>query len=184
MLSLIEQTPQWSLMVQQGVFSTSSITSGHVVSLSSEVSVEALMVPHRAELSDMHAFIVRGPNRSLLFLPDHDRWSDTLNHHDAASIRTWLKRLEVDIALVDGTFWSADELSARSQHEVLTPRIRNIGAIGPSTANDPEIVFIHLNHTNPLYRADAAELQTLHDLGWQVASKGCSSRQTGVMPLG
>ena len=46
--------------------------------------------PHRAELSDMHAFVVHGPNRSVRTY-DHDRWDDTLNHHDAPSIRAWLK---------------------------------------------------------------------------------------------
>ena len=173
MLGLIEQTPQWSLMVQQGVFTTNSITSGHVVWLSPEVSVEALMVPHRAELSDMHAFIVRGPSRSLLFLPDHDRWSDTLDYHDAANIRAWFATLKVDIALVDGTFWSADELSGRSQSEVPHPPVaETLERLGLRQETDPEVVFIHLNHTNPLYRADAAELQTLHDLGWSVGQQG------------
>ena len=66
----------------------------------------------------MHAFIVRGPNRSLLFLPDHDRWATTLAFHGSSSIRSWLNSMEVDIALIDGTFWSADELSGRNQDEV------------------------------------------------------------------
>ena len=158
MLSLIEATPQWALMVEQGVFSSVPVATGECRSLSDLVQVEAVEVPHRAELSDMHAFIVRGPNRSLLFLPDHDRWDETLNHHGATSIRDWFRALDVDVALVDGTFWSADELTSRTQHEVPHPPVsESLARLGPRRDDDPEILFIHMNHTNPIHRPDSDE---------------------------
>ncbi len=173
MLSLIEQTPQWSLMVDQGVFSAVPTGAGRIHSLSPSVRLEAVQVPHRAELSDMHAFIVRGPNQSVLFLPDHDRWDDTLAHHNASSIREWLRALRVDIALVDGTFWSANELQGRRQDEVPHPTVsETLERLGPRAEGDPEIVFIHLNHTNPLHVTSSPEHQTVIDLGWTVGEQG------------
>ena len=173
MLSLIEQTPQWSLMVDQGVFSAVPTGAGRIHSLSPSVRLEAVQVPHRAELSDMHAFIVRGPNQSVLFLPDHDRWDDTLAHHNAPSIREWLSELRVDIALVDGTFWNANELQGRRQDEVPHPTVsETLERLGPRAEGDPEIVFIHLNHTNPLHVTSSPEHQTVIDLGWTVGEQG------------
>ena len=105
---LVDRTPQWSLMVDQGVFAPSVFHDGDLIQLSSSLTIQPLKVPHRDELSDMHAFILRGPNRSLLFLPDHDTWEETLTRHNAQTIRSWLTSLKVDIALVDGTFWSSN----------------------------------------------------------------------------
>ena len=41
-------------------------------------SIKPIQVPHRAELSDMHAFLIQGPQNNLLFLPDHDSWETGL----------------------------------------------------------------------------------------------------------
>ena len=173
MQSLIERTPQWALMLDQGVFSVESISSGGVHSLSDEVQVEPIAVPHRAELSDMHAFVVRGPNRALLFLPDHDRWDDTLAHHGVSTIREWLSQLQVDVALVDGTFWSSDELSGRSQLEVPHPPVaETLERLGSRKDDDPDIFFIHLNHTNPLYAPSSPQHQKLLEMGWKVGQQG------------
>lgn len=173
MQNLIERTPQWALMLDQGVFSLTSISSGVSHALSDEVHVEPIAVPHRAELSDMHAFVVRGPNRSVLFLPDHDRWEDTLAHYGASTIREWLTQLEVDVALVDGTFWSSDELSGRSQLEVPHPPVaESLERLGQRRDGDPDIIFIHLNHTNPLYNTSSEQHQTLVDMGWVVGQQG------------
>ena len=175
MHALIERTPQWSLMVDQGVFSAQPISSGAIQMLSESVRVEPLAVPHRAELSDMHAFVVRGPNKSVLFLPDHDRWEDTLAYHGVSTIREWLAKLSVDVALVDGTFWSSDELSGRSQLDVPHPPVaETLERLGPKRDGDPEIIFIHLNHTNPLYFETSEQHRVLTELGWQVGQQGMS----------
>ena len=173
MHSLIEQTPQWALMLNQGVFETEVTASGRVHALSETVRLEAVEVPHRAELSDMHAFVVRGPNRSVLFLPDHDRWEETLEHHDASTIRDWLNGLSVDVALVDGTFWSSDELSGRSQMEVPHPPVsETLSRLGERREGDPEIHFIHLNHTNPIHDPTSIEHATVLNHGWKIGEQG------------
>ena len=161
MLELIERTPHWSLMLSQGVFNPRVAS---IVMLPG-VSVEAIPVPHRAELSDMHAYLIKA-EKSLLFLPDHDTWQETLSGHD---LRAWLNHLEVDIALIDGTFFSSDELSHRDQSQVPHPPIeQTLQMLGERRDGDGEVVFIHLNHTNPMCRDDTP----VTELGWRIGCEG------------
>lgn len=170
---LVDRTPQWSLMVDQGVFAPSVFHDGDVIQLSSSLTIQPLKVPHRDELSDMHAFILRGPNRSLLFLPDQDTWEETLTRHHASTIRSWLASLKVDIALVDGTFWSSDELAGRNQDKVPHPPVsQTLEMLGSRAEGDPALHFIHLNHTNPLYDPNSEASAELTRSGWGVAAQG------------
>jgi len=173
MLNLVNATPAWALLVEQGVFSTVVLNGHEPTTLGPGLSVEAVPVPHRAELSDMHAFVFRGPNRGLLFLPDHDRWDETLATHGAPSIRAWLTQLRVDVALLDGTFWSADELEGRVQNDVPHPPVQeSLERLGRRQQGDPDIVFVHLNHTNPLHDVDSEEHRAVTALGWRVGEQG------------
>ena len=173
MYHLIDRTPQWNLMVQQGVFNIRTFTAGDVVFSQGELSIEAVRIPHRAELSDMHAFIIRGPSKSLLFLTDHDTWNETLTVHDCSSIRELLAKLNVDIALIDGTFWSEDELAGRNQATVPHPPVlQTLNMLGSREDGDPDIIFTHLNHTNPLYNRDSEQYAEVERLGWSVAYQG------------
>ena len=173
MFHLIEETPQWALMLKQGVFSERVFMHGDAVISANGLTIECVHVPHRAELSDMHAFIVRGPNRALLYLPDHDDWNSTLERHQCKTIREWLGRLDVDIALIDGTFWDANELPPERQNNVPHPPVsETLGLIGAKQEGDPEIYFIHLNHTNPLHDKSSSASAEVTSLGWAVAEQG------------
>jgi pyrroloquinoline quinone biosynthesis protein B len=173
MFHLMEETPQWALMLAQGVFSEHVFMHDDRIILSDELRVEPVHVPHRAELSDMHAFVVRGPNHSLLYLPDHDDWDSTLERHQCTSIREWLNVLEVDIALIDGTFWDMDELPALRQSNVPHPPVCDtLDRLGNRTEGDPEILFIHLNHTNPLHDENSEASEKVQSMGWGVAKQG------------
>ena len=170
---LVDRTPQWALMVDQGVFQPTAFHDRDHLQFSPNLTIQPVHVPHRDELSDMHAFVIRGPNRSLLFLPDHDTWAETLERHNQPSIRSWLEALKVDIALIDGTFWSSDELSGRNQDKVPHPPVsQTIDLLGPRQGGDPEIYFIHLNHTNPLYDPSSEASALLAQTGWMVAQQG------------
>jgi pyrroloquinoline quinone biosynthesis protein B len=169
MQNLIKSTPAWALLLEQGVFELTKI--GYVEI--DDVVIESIAIPHRAELSDMHAFVLRGKEHSVLFLPDHDSWDQTLAAHSAPSIREWLKEIEVTHALLDGTFWSGDELQGRDMSVVPHPTIQDsLARLGQKQSGDPEIYFTHLNHTNPAYREDGAEYQKITKFGWRVSSEG------------
>jgi pyrroloquinoline quinone biosynthesis protein B len=134
---------------------------------------EFIPVPHRDEFSDTHAIKVIGPSSSLLFLPDHDDWEGTLDMAGQRSIRDWLNSLEVDFALIDGTFWSGDELGSRDMSQIPHPPISDtIGRLGRREDEDPEVIFFHLNHTNPSIDRGSTEYQELASLGWSIGEQG------------
>lgn len=169
MQNLIKSTPAWALLLEQGVFDLTEI--GHVEI--DDVVIESIAIPHRAELSDMHAFVIRGKEHSALFLPDHDSWDQTLSAHNASSIREWLNNLDITHALLDGTFWSGDELQGRDMSVVPHPTIQDsLARLGQKQNGDPEIFFTHLNHTNPAHQQGSAEYQNIVQLGWRVSVEG------------
>ena len=129
-------------------------------------------VPHRDEFADTHAIIVRGPSKSALFLPDHDRWSSTLSEHGVETIREWLSGLGVDFALIDGSFWDSNELPGRDMSEIPHPTVsESLMRLGRREEGDPEIHFIHLNHSNPLLK-HGGEHEELTGMGWGVGWQG------------
>ena len=159
-------------MLDQGVFIPIEITSDQTRTYT-EFTMTPLLVPHRNELSDMHAFILRGAKKSLLYLPDHDTWLETLAMHKSDNIRQWFNDLSIDIALIDGTFWSSDELQSRNQENVPHPPIKQtLNMLGYKQQGDPDIIFFHLNHTNPVYDEWSDEHAQVVEMGWKIGKQG------------
>jgi pyrroloquinoline quinone biosynthesis protein B len=84
-----------------------------------------------------------------------------------------------DAILVDGTFWSDDEL-CRTQPG--TPLARDIGHV-PMSGRDgsmarltsviqPAKVFVHINNTNPVLDPGSEQRRQVNDAGWQIAEDG------------
>ncbi len=129
-------------------------------------------VPHRDEGADTHAVVIRGPEASVLFLPDHDDWSQTLEMHGANGIREWFSGLGVGIALLDGTFWDASELPGRDVLQIPHPTIaETLDRLGERRQGDPEVRFVHMNHTNPALDESSEEAGRVEELGWSVAEQ-------------
>ena len=78
-------------------------------------------VPHRDEFSDTHAILVEGPRSNLLFLPDHDEWSQTLDLHNCGEVKQWLSSMGVDFALFHGNVHTFDTLVALRKMAPVTP---------------------------------------------------------------
>ena len=171
MYSLIERTPAWNQLLLQNVLEFGTFPRIEI----DDVVVEFIHIPHRAELSDMHAIIIRGREKSLLFLPDHDSWNETLAAHSCNTIRDFLSKYNIDIALLDGTFWSGGELQGRDMSVVPHPTIEeSLQRLGSRKQIDPDISFIHLNHTNPAYDQTGTEHQEIVQLGWRLGEEGQS----------
>ncbi len=165
MQALVEATPAWNQLLKQNVFEFSAFPRVEI----DDVVVEFIQVPHRAELSDMHAIIIRGETRSILFLPDHDTWDETLSAYRCNSVREFLEKFDIDVALLDGTFWSGGELKGRDMSVVPHPTVEeSLRRLGHRRDGDPEISFIHLNHTNPLYNSNSDESKQLRESGWSI----------------
>ena len=136
-------------------------------------SLQFIPIPHRSELGDNAAIIIKAEEKSILFMPDQDSWGDTLDYHSKDNIRDFLKMFDIDEALIDGTFWSMDELPRRDISKIPHPTIQEtIQLLGRKRKGDPEISFLHLNHSNPVNDIDSAQRKIIENNGWKVSKRG------------
>ncbi|MCL1594569.1 MAG: MBL fold metallo-hydrolase [Actinomycetia bacterium] len=129
------------------------------------VSVLAVPVPHRGEYTGTVGFSVLVHGRPwLLYLPDIDGWDvwpaaiDTIADHD--------------VAIIDATFSSLDELPHRDLLAIKHPLVSDTIARFAHLTKTTSIVLSHINHSNPLGKADAAITQQAEDAGFVIARDG------------
>jgi len=126
------------------------------------LSIEWVQVPHRNEYADTVAFTIRAHHgKSLLFLPDIDAWP----RGEPASL------LEgCDIALIDGSFFTREELGPRL-FEVPHPPIREtLDRLKPEQAE--KVRFLHFNHTNPVLDPESGTREEIEAAGASIATQG------------
>lgn len=163
MAAFLRDNGPWSQLVSLDNVRLVEVEPGSPVALGDGVSVTALRVPHRDELSDTLAFRFEGPGQRVLYLPDCDPW------------RSWGSAAEelvrsVDVALLDGTFYSLGELPGRSIEEIGHPLISDSMDRFESLvrAGDTRIYFTHLNHSNPVLEPDGPERREVERRGFRV----------------
>jgi pyrroloquinoline quinone biosynthesis protein B len=140
---------------------------GVSVELAPDLHVDCFRVPHRDEFSDTVGFVIRGPRRSLAYLPDIDKWEkwDAWTWAEAGAgaaapspspSPSQGRRVEtligaVDYALLDGCFFADGEIPGRSIQDIPHPFIaESVARFAPLPAAERDKVFFtHLNHTNP-----------------------------------
>ena len=156
----------WSRLVSEGNIAIREIEPGVEFALTPGLRVTAISVPHRDEDSDTVAFLIRGSDRKILWLPDIDKWEK------------WDRRLEDFLtdptltAFVDGTFFSADEIPGRSIADIPHPLVpETMARVGSIPKTRGRVFFVHLNHTNRLLW-DAGAAEDLVRKGFGVASEG------------
>ncbi len=156
--------PIWKKLISRGNLTFANYFSDQV---------EPIEVPHRSNDFDTHALLFKGENNNVLFLPDHDTWEETLDLVGYDNPLEWFSSLNANIVLLDGTFWDDNELKNRVQSQVPHPTVNEtIKLLGNRKEGDPRIIFIHLNHTNPLHYTDSDQYQKLHNMGWEVGEEG------------
>ncbi|MFN3165162.1 MAG: MBL fold metallo-hydrolase [Pseudohongiellaceae bacterium] len=131
------------------------------------IMVTPLLVPHRDEFSETVGYIILGPTRSALFIPDINKW-DLWDRNIRDEIRN------VDYAFVDATFFDGDELPGRDMSEIPHPFVVESMGLFESLpeAEKGKIWFIHMNHSNPLLDPDSTAYQTVTGAGFNVAGEG------------
>jgi pyrroloquinoline quinone biosynthesis protein B len=84
-----------------------------------------------------------------------------------------------DLLLLDGTFWSDDELlratgQGAAAHEMGHLPVGGSGGLIAQLAQvrGPRKVLMHINNTNPILDGDSAEYREVMAAGWEVAEDG------------
>ena len=145
MREFLQHNGPWDQLVRLKNIEIVSIEDGVPFALNERITVTPLRVPHRDEYSETVGFIVRGPLRAILWLPDIDKWEK------------WSTPLEsvlaqVDVAYVDGTFYDASELPGRDLSEIPHPLMTETLTRLVNSPLRAKVRFIHLNQSNPLLR--------------------------------
>jgi len=167
MRAYLRDNGPWSQLVTLKNIDLVPIHDGEIVTLSDNVSVLPLQVPHRDEYTETVGYKIIGPAKSALFIPDIDKWSkwDT-------DIRNLIR--DVDYALLDGSFFADGELPGRDMSEIPHPYVQeSIELFAELSASDKaKIIFIHFNHTNPLLIDGSDAQKQLRSLGFRFATEG------------
>ena len=104
MIELILNTPKWKKLVEDNILIPIQFNSNESIQISEHLVITPIRVPHRDELTDTHAFMINGPEKSLLYLPDHDSWVETLHMVQQNSVIEWFDSLGIEIVFLDGTY--------------------------------------------------------------------------------
>ncbi len=167
MLDFLNQNLPFSQLFQQGNLIPRPVRDGEFVEVIRGVRVKPLRVPHRDEFSDTVGFVIEGPEKKLLYIPDIDSW-DRWNRSIVEEVGA------VDYALLDGTFYSPEELPDRDlseiPHPLITSTMKKLGPI--ANGGKVKVYFTHLNHSNPVHRDSTKEHQEVLSSGFFVVKDG------------
>ncbi|HEV2855697.1 MAG TPA: MBL fold metallo-hydrolase [Thermoanaerobaculia bacterium] len=168
MAEYLKNNGPWSQLVRLGNVALREFQPGQPFDLEEGVSVKPLQVPHRDEYTDTMAFLIRGPKKTLLYVPDTDSW------------KVWPKPLtdvlaeeKVDVALLDATFYSPDELPDRDITKVKHPLItQSMDLLEPWVKSGKlRVYFTHLNHSNPAFDPNGAARRAIEARGFRVLAE-------------
>jgi pyrroloquinoline quinone biosynthesis protein B len=139
MIGFLTNNGPWSLLVSRQNIDLHPIALGRPIVLGDGISITAYPVPHRDEFTDTVGFLIEGPHKKVLYIPDIDGWDKWTR-----DIRQMVDK--VDLAFLDGTFASADELPGRPMADIPHPLMPVTRELLRGTL--ARVWFIHLNHTN------------------------------------
>jgi pyrroloquinoline quinone biosynthesis protein B len=167
MKSFLENNGPWNQLVELENITLNPIQADTPVVLSSSITVTPFRVPHRDEFSETVGYVIEGPEKKALFIPDIDKW-DKWERSIVDEIKT------VDYAFLDATFYDGAEINNRDINEIPHPFVieslevfKNLPAEEKS-----KIYFIHFNHTNPLLIPDSEQAKKVREAGYGIARTG------------
>ena len=164
MKSFLETNGPWSQLVANRNIIVKEIQHQKEVSLTAHLKISAVQVPHRDEYSETVGYVISGPNKSALFIPDIDKWEKW-----ELDIIEEIKK--VDYAFLDATFFDGKEINNRDisgiPHPFIIESMNKFEVLAPEEKE--KIIFIHFNHTNPALRPESEASKTVIKNGFSIA---------------
>lgn len=166
MVDYLQNNGPWSQLVSLKNIQLQKLKPDSAVWLTNKISVTPVMVPHRDEYSETVGYSIRTQNKSLLFIPDIDKWLKW-----ERNITTLVQ--QYDYLFLDGTFYNEKELPGRNMAEIPHPFVKESMDLfkGVKSSEKKKIWFIHFNHTNPLLDIFSQESKDVKNRGFNVAAE-------------
>ena len=157
----------WDQLVRFRNIRLTELVNNRDVSLPGGLTVTPFLVPHRDEYSETVGYRIQGPNKTAIFIPDIDKWDRW-----ATDIKTLVR--SVDYALLDATFFTDRELPGRDMSDIPHPFVAESMALFEdlSAEDKSRVIFIHMNHTNPLLIDGSPEQAEVERRGFRFAREG------------
>ncbi|MFI5172325.1 MAG: MBL fold metallo-hydrolase, partial [Chitinophagales bacterium] len=166
MKKYLEENGPWSQLVTLKNITLVELKSDSIIAIGNGNTIQPFTVPHRDEFSETAGFKIITASKKYLFIPDIDKW--------AKFNKSIIDEVEQsDIAFLDATFYSTDELSYININEVPHPFVIETMELFKTSSikTKNKIYFIHFNHTNPLLW-DTEMQQEVNDMGYRIATQG------------
>ncbi|MBK9732842.1 MAG: MBL fold metallo-hydrolase [Chitinophagaceae bacterium] len=167
MNSFLQTNGPWSLLVQLKNIALHKLKADSTIHLNERITVTPFLVPHRHEFTETAGYKIQLQNKSVIFIPDIDKWA-TWNHDILQLIK------ENDLLLLDGTFFHDGEIAGRNMNEIPHPFIEESMKLFENLSKEEKskIYFIHLNHTNPALINNSQAQKEVEQSGFHVARQG------------
>ena len=166
MFDFVNDNAPWSQLVNLNNIALNKINFRDNIEINPNLTVIPIQVPHRDEFSETAAFLIIGPNKTALYLPDIDKWSKW-------SISIVEMLLNVDYAFIDASFYTNNEIN-RDINEIPHPLvIETIELFSDlSDYQRDKVYFIHMNHTNQMLDPNSDISRNVLQKGFNIARLG------------
>ena len=162
MAKYLRSNGPWNQLVDLENIVIEKLKDERTVKLNDRIKVTPFQVPHRDEFSETVGYKIEGANKSVIFIPDIDKWSKW-----EKDIVTIVK--ENDYAILDGSFYQNGEIIGRDMSEIPHPFIIESLETLKSSLDNSEVYFIHLNHTNPALIKESEAQKQILKAGFKIA---------------
>ena len=167
MADFLRQNGPWNLLIELNNIHLVENENKREIQLNTRISVTPIDVPHRGEYTETTGYVIVGPQKKILFIPDIDKWS-----HWSETVESYIRN--VDVAYLDATFYDNSELPGRDMSEIPHPFVvesmNRFKTLPPE--NKTKIRFLHLNHTNPALNSSSAAYSNIINNGYHLAKEG------------
>lgn len=157
----------WDQLVRFKNIALQLMQDGETEPFGDRLRVTPFLVPHRDEYSETIGYRIDGPDKSAVYIPDIEKWDRW-----ETDIRDIIR--SVDYALLDATFFASGELPGRDMSQIGHPFVTESMALFKDMTDEEKsrVIFIHMNHTNPLLIDGSKEQAIVAERGFKFAYEG------------
>jgi len=159
MRRFLESNKPYSYLIERGEIAITDLKYAEALTYDGTLRVTPVEVPHRSEDTETLAFMIKS-RRGLFYAPDFDRYTETIDR----CVR------DSDISILDGCFWSREELPGRVFDEIPHPTIME--SRERLRGYEDRVIFTHMNHTNPILNQSGLLRVELEKQGFRIAKEG------------